>query len=293
MPSVQFAAPPRKAKPSLPSEDDGFGSAVKSDRDAELEMSEQDERMLLKGGGSDRSLFKQDSTMSLTQRSKTGHSSSTTFLTEVPSAGLNLPTSTSSGNLIHDVLHSISFNRHVMTQVDVKEIYEVFQHYVKEDPDTVELWDLRKLLKELECPFNEDDLFDYAQKLQNEESITLQEVVSLVENQKKQDKPAHDNETLSAFVAMGGNVDRTGVISTEKLKGAVTDFGFTVDIEAIINEVDDDGNGTIDFDEFCHMINLAGGEEPEESSSSEDDKDDSDGMNNGTQGASIEVKEDV
>ncbi|KAF0983136.1 hypothetical protein FDP41_011114 [Naegleria fowleri] len=197
----------------------------------------------------------------LTSSSNVGGS---TFLTEceiAPSVS-NLHSVNSSSNLLGVVdINQITYNKQILSIVDVKEIVNVFNRYVKRDSRKMELWDLRKVLKELETPFNEDELFDYVQKLQSDEYVTIQELVNLIENQKKQDRPVHDNETVSAFVAMGGNFDRTGVISTEKLKGAVMEFGFTVDIEGIIRDVDDDGNGTVDFDEFCQMINMKGAEE--------------------------------
>ncbi|EFC39224.1 predicted protein [Naegleria gruberi] len=192
-----------------------------------------------------------------------------------------MPVATSSTNLLGNMnsmnnvggidIHQLTYNKHILSQHDVKQILKVFANYANKDDQTkLELWDLRKVLKELETPFNEDELFDYIQGIQMEDFITIQELVSLIENQKKQDRPVHDNETLSAFVAMGGNFDRTGVISTEKLKDAVMEFGFTVDIEAIIREVDEDGNGTIDFDEFYLMINMKGGEEGDDESDMED-----------------------
>jgi Ca2+-binding EF-hand superfamily protein len=85
-------------------------------------------------------------------------------------------------------------------------------------------------------------------------TIDFEQFLAIVVNQRKQDRPIHDNDTLSAFVAMGGNSDRTGAIQTEKLTAACEEFGLTIDIDSLIKEVDDDGNGTVDFDEFTMMM---------------------------------------
>ena len=69
---------------------------------------------------------------------------------------------------------------------------------------------------------------------------------------------------MSAFVAMGGNSDRTGAIQTEKLTAACQEFGLTIDIDALIREVDDDGNGTVDFDEFTMMMSTSKFEEDDD-----------------------------
>ena len=37
--------------------------------------------------------------------------------------------------------------------------------------------------------------------------------------------------TVDAFVALGGEADKTGHVSVELLRGVVKDFGLTVDIE--------------------------------------------------------------
>ena len=36
---------------------------------------------------------------------------------------------------------------------------------------------------------------------------------------------------VDAFIALGGNADKTGEISTEKLRGIVKEFGLTIDID--------------------------------------------------------------
>lgn len=61
--------------------------------------------------------------------------------------------------------------------------------------------------------------------------------------------------SVDAFVAMGGNTDKTGSIDTEKLISVVRhQFEMTIDIERLIEELDEDGNHTIDFDEFKRLL---------------------------------------
>ena len=61
--------------------------------------------------------------------------------------------------------------------------------------------------------------------------------------------------TLDAFIALGGNRDQSGVVSTEKLRTAVKcDFALPVDIDRLIRDADTDGSGFIDFEEFSAML---------------------------------------
>jgi len=49
---------------------------------------------------------------------------------------------------------------------------------------------------------------------------------------------------------LGGSTDKSGEISTEKLRAVVKDFGLTIDIEKLIRETDSDGSGKVDYEEF-------------------------------------------
>lgn len=71
---------------------------------------------------------------------------------------------------------------------------------------------------------------------------------------------------LDAFVAMGGEPDGDGAINADKLiKTIKEEFEMTIDIEKLIKEIDEDGSGQIEFDEFTQLLQSgAGGEEEEE-----------------------------
>ena len=60
-----------------------------------------------------------------------------------------------------------------------------------------------------------------------------------------------ESELLDAFVAMGGEPDGEGCVDARKLiKTIKEEFEMTIDIERLIEEVDEDGSGEIEFDEF-------------------------------------------
>lgn len=59
---------------------------------------------------------------------------------------------------------------------------------------------------------------------------------------------------MDAFIALGGNADKTGQISTDKLRTVVNDFGLTIDINKLILETDTDKSGFIDYNEFFVMM---------------------------------------
>ena len=60
-----------------------------------------------------------------------------------------------------------------------------------------------------------------------------------------------EEELLQAFVAMGGEADGEGSIDADKLIDIIKNkFEMTIDIENLIEEIDEDGSGEIEFDEF-------------------------------------------
>ena len=65
-----------------------------------------------------------------------------------------------------------------------------------------------------------------------------------------------DEEVLDAYIAMGGESDGGGCIDAVKLiKTIKEDFEMTIDIVKLIEEIDLDGSGEIEFDEFKALLN--------------------------------------
>ena len=61
-------------------------------------------------------------------------------------------------------------------------------------------------------------------------------------------------EVIDAFIALGGNADKTGNVQADKLRGIIKEFGLTIDIDRLIREVDTDHSGLIDYQEFAVMM---------------------------------------
>jgi calmodulin len=60
---------------------------------------------------------------------------------------------------------------------------------------------------------------------------------------------------IDAFVACGGFHDKSGNVKRETLVKIIKhDFGLTIDIEQLINKIDTDGSGEIEFEEFKALL---------------------------------------
>ena len=57
--------------------------------------------------------------------------------------------------------------------------------------------------------------------------------------------------TVAAYVACGGNADKTGHVDRRTITRIIKDdFGLDIDIEKLIDGVDTDGSGEMEYDEF-------------------------------------------
>lgn len=64
-----------------------------------------------------------------------------------------------------------------------------------------------------------------------------------------------ESELLDAYVAMGGEQDGGGCVDALKLIETIkNEFEMTIDIEKLIEEIDEDGSGEIEFDEFKALL---------------------------------------
>lgn len=87
-------------------------------------------------------------------------------------------------------------------------------------------------------------------------SIDFAEFLKVIENQKERAENFDDeSDMVDAFVACGGNNDKSGHVKRETLIRIIKqDFGLTIDIEDLINRVDTDGSGEIEYEEFKTLL---------------------------------------
>ena len=90
---------------------------------------------------------------------------------------------------------------------------------------------------------------------------------------RENEKGSSESELLDAFIAMGGEEDGEGSIDAELLIQVIKhDFQMTIDIEALIMEIDEDGSGEIEFDEFKALLQGSGrADDPTETQNNEED----------------------
>ena len=82
----------------------------------------------------------------------------------------------------------------------------------------------------------------------------------IVSAKREDERETSDADLLDAYVAMGGDQDGGGCVDADVLIRTIKqEFEMTIDIEALIAEVDEDGSGEIEFDEFKELLAGGGG----------------------------------
>ena len=89
----------------------------------------------------------------------------------------------------------------------------------------------------------------------NNGSLTFFQFKNMVMEKREDEQGSSDADLLDAYIAMGGDSDGGGCVDADKLIATIKDeFEMTIDIEALILEVDEDGSGEIEFDEFKELL---------------------------------------
>lgn len=148
----------------------------------------------------------------------------------------------------------------VLTQQEIDACREAFCAFDKDRSGTIDVWELRQVLEAMGQLPTEDELFALIAAVDDNMSgsIDFAEFLKVVEGQKNSAKLSNDTDMIDAFVACGGNADKTGHVMRHTLIKIIKhDFGLTVNLEELINEIDTDGSGEIEFDEFRVLLSAS------------------------------------
>ena len=117
--------------------------------------------------------------------------------------------------------------------------------------------DLKKALEHACEKVTDDEVYWMISMADPENKGTIQfaQFKNLINEKRENERGSTEEDLLDAFVAMGGEPDGDGAINAEKLIETIkVEFEMTIDIEKLIQEIDEDGSGQIEFDEFTALL---------------------------------------
>jgi len=128
----------------------------------------------------------------------------------------------------------------------------------KYEGGTIDLWGLRNVLEAMGQTPSEADVFSMIIEAEEDStgSINFAEFLHIIEQQKLRALNVDKlSDLMDAYIACGGDEDLGGCVKRETLVQIVKEeFGLPIDIEELINQIDADGSGEIEFDEFEQLL---------------------------------------
>ncbi|CAI2382645.1 unnamed protein product [Moneuplotes crassus] len=135
--------------------------------------------------------------------------------------------------------------------------WEAFSAFDKDSSGEIDANELRIVLEMMGQKTTEEEIFRMIAEADAENTglIKYDQFKKVIAEQKKTQSLTNEEDTLDAFVALGGCPDKSGEIDAKKLIQIIKyDFEMTIDIEKLIEDVDDDNSGQIEYDEFRNLL---------------------------------------
>eukprot|EP00916_Digyalum_oweni_P015879 GHVL01026054.1.p1 GENE.GHVL01026054.1~~GHVL01026054.1.p1 ORF type:complete len:149 (+),score=26.49 GHVL01026054.1:10-456(+) len=146
----------------------------------------------------------------------------------------------------------------VLDQVLIQKCREAFSTFDTDKSGTIDIFEMKNLLSAIGQDPSEEEIFRFMQDIDEDRTgqIDFAEFLRVFEKEVSSTREFNnEQDTLDAWVALGGKSDKTGDLNTEYLVQLVEqDFGLTIDIQKILRELDVDGNGKIDYNEFTLLF---------------------------------------
>ena len=113
---------------------------------------------------------------------------------------------------------------------------------------------VQNVLEQMQVKISEQEIFKIITEIDPENTGDIQYAAfkqNICEREVERLMGSDETELLDAYVAMGGEADGGGCVDAKKLIHTIKqEFDMNIDIEKLIDEIDEDGFGEIEFDEF-------------------------------------------
>ena len=136
-------------------------------------------------------------------------------------------------------------------------VWDAFMAFDYDKSGYMQTSDLKNALEHLGETVTEEQTFLMIANADpaNTGTIQFNQFKDLVDDKRANEGGSTEEELLEAFVAMGGQPDGDGFIDADKLIHTIkNEFEMTIDIEKLILDIDEDGSGEIEFDEFQQLL---------------------------------------
>mmetsp|Transcript_102270 Transcript_102270/g.256349 ORF Transcript_102270/g.256349 Transcript_102270/m.256349 type:complete len:149 (-) Transcript_102270:67-513(-) len=146
----------------------------------------------------------------------------------------------------------------VLDESFIQKCREAFNTFDQDGSGTIDTQEMKLLLEAIGEAPSEEELFRFMADVDEDGTgeIEFAEFLRAFEKQRGGAQELENElDTIDAFVALGGSADKSGFVDTDRLISVVRDeFGMTLKIERLIDELDKDKDGKLDFKEFAALF---------------------------------------
>uniref|UniRef100_A0A7S2SNW2 Calmodulin n=1 Tax=Rhizochromulina marina TaxID=1034831 RepID=A0A7S2SNW2_9STRA len=147
----------------------------------------------------------------------------------------------------------------MLSQEEVEACREAFTAFDTNSSGEIDAWELRDILKGLGRHPSDEELFEIISLVDTNMSGTIDftEFLKVIDYQKSMaNQDDNLQEIVHAFTACGGNPDKSGFVKCERVIHIVQEvFDLKFDIKSLMETLDDEEEGQIDFEKFRSIFN--------------------------------------
>ena len=147
-----------------------------------------------------------------------------------------------------------------MTVEEDKKCNDAFAAFDKDSSGYIDASELGLVLKMMGQEVPSEVVYHMIADVTHDNSgkLSKEDFMRVIAEQKKYHGSSTEEDTLDCFVALGGQANKDGTVEASTLIDIIKDqFEMKIDIEKLIQEVDMDGSGKINFDEFADLLSSA------------------------------------
>jgi len=146
----------------------------------------------------------------------------------------------------------------VLNEQFIEKCQQAFNTFDRDGSGTIDTQEMKLLLEAIGEAPTEEELFRFMTDVDEDGTgeIEFAEFLKAFEKQRGGAQELKDElDILDAFVALGGEPDKTGFVDNQRLIHVVRDeFSMTLKIERYIDELDKDKDGKLNYTEFSALF---------------------------------------
>jgi len=145
----------------------------------------------------------------------------------------------------------------ILSLSDIENTQKAFAALDLDNQGYIDKDDLKTAFEIMGINCNKEDIIKMVNEVENknENVIDYNDFLKVIAYYRTIQSYNDENDFVDAFVAMGGNPDMSGKVDAQKLIQVIKEeFNMTIDIVKLIEEIDEDGSGTIEYDEFKALL---------------------------------------